>query len=240
VTAAATAALAVAAANTFNDLRDVAADRLNRPSRPLPGGTVTPAWALALALGLGLAALTLSSRLGTEATVATGVLTALGFAYSVGLKALPLVGHLIVAGLVAATLPFGALATGGQLRAWVWLGAGQVFLFVFLREAVKSIPDLEGDRRLGTRSAAVTLGVEGTVRLVERLGPVYLLVLLIPLVWGADLLYLPAVVAGNVLPSFLLANRLRHRPGASAAREAIGVSPWIFLTGSIALAAMVP
>jgi 4-hydroxybenzoate polyprenyltransferase len=239
-TAAATVALAVAAANTFNDLRDLTADGLNRPGRPLPARIVTPCQARVLAAGLGLGALALASRLGGEAVIATGILTAVGFAYSAGLKALPLVGHLTVASLVSASLFFGALTSGGQLRPWVWLGAGQVLFFIFLREAVKSIPDLEGDRRVGSRSAVVSLGVEGTVRLLEGLGPIYLLVLVAPLAWGANLLYLPAVLAGNALPSLLLANRLRRRPGASAAREAVAASPWIFLTGSIALAAMVP
>jgi 4-hydroxybenzoate polyprenyltransferase len=239
IPAVATVIAAVGAANAFNDLRDLEADRINRPERPLPAGTtgVSGAWALVVALSA--AAIASSLALGWGATASAAALLALGLAYSMGIKALPLVGHLTVALLFASCLLYGAIASGGEPGRHVFLAASQVLFFVFLREVVKTIPDVDGDRLAGTCSAAVQLGIDGAVRLIRWLGPVYLAVLVVPMVLGTSLVYLLAVTVGNGLPSFVIGRRLTGDPGVESARSAADASRWLFFTGSAAMLTMV-
>ena len=89
-----------AVGNTWNDIRDVAADRVNRPrSRPLPSGAVARGTAdlivfWSTVLGLAFAGL-VSGRQVLAAAVALGVM----FLYSPVLKPRPVLGNLAVAAL---------------------------------------------------------------------------------------------------------------------------------------------
>ena len=146
-----------AAGNTWNDIRDVVADRVNRPnSRPLAAGRVSPGVADLIVFDgalLGLACAGLVS--GWLFLAALAALAAM-FAYSPLLKPRPLLGNVAVA-LVAGSPPFyGALAAGvpgGGMVPWVlaaWLH--------FVREIVKDVEDEPGDRTIGRRTLPIVVG----------------------------------------------------------------------------------
>jgi len=108
------------------------------------GGTV----ALVLAIAAGGPAPWLLACFGAAAAVMTG--------YSRGLKRRPLVGNLAVAVVAGLPLGFGAAAVGRPgdglvpwaLAAWIHLA----------REIVKDVEDEAGDRAVGRRTLAMTLG----------------------------------------------------------------------------------
>lgn len=146
-----------AAGNAWNDIRDVTADRVNRPrTRPLAAGLVARGSADLLVVGgafLGIAfAGLVSGRQVLAALAALGVM----FLYSPWLKPAPLVGNVAVA-LVAGSPPFyGALA--------VWAPAAGVVPWVlaawlhFVREVVKDVEDEAGDRVIGRRTLPMVVG----------------------------------------------------------------------------------
>jgi geranylgeranylglycerol-phosphate geranylgeranyltransferase len=146
-----------AVGNTWNDIRDVAADRVNRPTtRPLAAGQVSRGSADLIVFDgalLGLAAAGLVS--GRQVLAALAALAVM-FAYSPLLKPYPVVGNLAVA-LVAGSPPFyGALAVGlpaAGVLPWVlaaWLH--------FVREIVKDVEDEAGDRAIGRRTLPIVVG----------------------------------------------------------------------------------
>jgi geranylgeranylglycerol-phosphate geranylgeranyltransferase len=148
-----------AVGNTWNDIRDVAADRVNRPgTRPLAAGIVTRGAAdlvlfAGTLLGLGFASLVS----GWQVLAALAALAVM-FVYSPLLKPLPLVGNVAVA-LVAGSPPFyGALALGGGRPAAglvPWILAAWLHL---VREIVKDVEDEAGDRAIGRRTLPIAAG----------------------------------------------------------------------------------
>ena len=146
-----------AVGNTWNDIRDVAADRVNRPgTRPLAAGQVSRGVADlivfdGLLLGLALAGL-VSGRLFLAALAALAVM----LIYSPLLKPRPLLGNVAVA-VVAGSPPFfGALAVGLPAAGVVpWVLAAWLHL---VREVVKDVEDEAGDRTIGRRTLPIALG----------------------------------------------------------------------------------
>ncbi|HTR81589.1 MAG TPA: geranylgeranylglycerol-phosphate geranylgeranyltransferase [Bacteroidota bacterium] len=141
-----------------NDIFDIEIDRINKPLRPLPSGTVSPraaAFFYAALTGVGLLLnLFLHSR---AQSIALGA-AALIFFYSYKLKSTPLVGNLSVGVLTGLTFIYGGAAVGAIGRALV------PALFAFLinagREVVKDMEDLEGDARNNARTFPVVYGMK--------------------------------------------------------------------------------
>lgn len=155
---AAMSAVAIGAVgNTWNDFRDVAADRVNRPeTRPLAAGQVARGTAELIVFMSTLLAFTFAGLVSGVQVLATLVALVVMFAYSPRLKALPLVGNLVVA-VVAGSPPFyGALAVGVPAAGVVpWVLAGWLH---FVREVVKDVEDQTGDRTIGRRTLPIVLG----------------------------------------------------------------------------------
>jgi geranylgeranylglycerol-phosphate geranylgeranyltransferase len=146
-----------AVGNTWNDVRDVAADRINRPgARPFAAGQVSRGVADLIVfdgalLGLGFAALVNGWQ-----TLAALAALAVMFMYSPWLKPHPLLGNLAVA-VVAGSPPFyGALAVGRPAAGLVpWVLAAWLH---FVREIVKDVEDEAGDRTIGRRTLPIVIG----------------------------------------------------------------------------------
>lgn len=160
---AAISALAIGAVgNAWNDIRDIAADRVNRPeTRPLAAGQVTRGAADFVVFAGVLLAIAFAGLVSGRQVLAASVALAVMFVYSPLLKPMPLVGNVAVA-LVAGSPPFyGALAVwggaGGAPAAGVvpWILAAWLH---FVREIVKDVEDESGDRAIGRRTLPIVVG----------------------------------------------------------------------------------
>jgi 4-hydroxybenzoate polyprenyltransferase len=182
-----------AAGNTWNDLCDLGADRVNRPAtRPLAAGAVARGTAhLVVFHGAfwGLVAAALVS--GWQVVAALAVLAVM-FVYSPFLKPRPVVGNVAVA-VVAGSPPFyGALALGAPAAGLVpWALAAWLH---FMREIVKDVEDEAGDRTIGRRTLPIAAGRRAALVVAA----------------GAGLLFVPASLllprtAGYAAPYFLIA-----------------------------------
>ncbi len=156
---AAVAAVAFAmAGNVLNDIWDQAADRVNRSGgeRPLATGRVARGTAdLCVAAGavVGLGAAAFVN--GTAVVVGLATFTVLVL-YSPVLKRRGLPGNVAVALLGGLPLMYGAIAVGHAAAGIVpWILAAWIHL---VREIVKDIDDLAGDRTLGRRTLPLVLG----------------------------------------------------------------------------------
>ena len=185
-----------------NDLRDVRIDAINHPGRNLvlKMGRHNVQWLFAAMVFVGyLFALLLALRLGERQLLilfpfAIGVLAL----YSVLLKRLPFVGNFLVA-LYCAGVP-GILvlterrALNRLLDANYTLGADtirvcllfMVFAFVatLLRELVKDLEDMRGDRQEGRQTLPVMLGVATSRRLAVVLGIMVIVSIVSPVFLG--------------------------------------------------------
>ena len=197
-----------AVGNTWNDIRDVAADRVNRPvTRPMAAGTVgrgTADFILFAGTLLGLAFAGLVG--GAQVLAALAALTVM-FVYSPLLKPVPLVGNLAVA-IVAGSPPFyGALALGRPGAGLVpWLLAAWLH---FVREIVKDVEDEAGDRTIGRRTLPIVAGRRPAMVVAAGAGLLFIPAsLLVPMQddyrWAYFLLALPAQMAVLLAATWLL------------------------------------
>lgn len=160
------AAAAMWAVTTFgyvtNDLHDISIDRVNKPDRPLPSGRVRVEAARWMAMALAAIAVALASRIDTLAVgAAIAVLGAL-LLYNWVLKGAVLLGNALVAALSGLALGVGSYAAGQD--SLPWLPALLVCLFILAREILKTIEDVEGDRRAGLRTLATARGPQQAAR----------------------------------------------------------------------------
>lgn len=147
-------ALVAGGANAINDYFDVEIDRINRPERPIPRGTVSKVEARLLWFILSFLGLSLNFLL-TKGALAIAFLAVVSlFIYSMVLKKTVLTGNLVVALMTAMAFVYGGIVVGKPERSIV--PALFAFLVNFAREVVKDVEDVEGDA--GNR--AVTLAVK--------------------------------------------------------------------------------
>jgi len=218
VALAAASAMAIAGAgNALNDVFDIEADRINRPRRPLPMGTIGRRFAYYLSIVLYL----IGIGLGFLASPANGALAVLASAllwlYAARGKRLGLLGNLLVS--LAGGLAF---VYGGVAARQPWpslIPAAFALLMHLAREMVKDVQDLEGDSRIGARTTAVVLGPRRTMAAAS--GALALLILLTPVPFLMHIYtwrYLAAVLLGvDPMLGFLIKDMLSG-PG----RERLG------------------
>jgi geranylgeranylglycerol-phosphate geranylgeranyltransferase len=182
-----------------NDAVDLAADRWNRPSRPLPSGVLTTRAAHRLAmLPLVSGALLVAACDPTPVSVTIAAGSALLLtAYSPWLKERGPFGPAAISLLTALAVVWGAL--GGVDPARALFPALLAAAAQFARECVKQLEDLPGDRAAARRTWAVRAG-DASVRRIARIAILAALVLL-PLPATAGVvrplyLYLAAPLAG--------------------------------------------
>lgn len=145
-----------AAANAWNDYRDIEIDRINQPKRPLPAGMVTPRAALVFSIVMTLLSVLLAAFINLPAfIIALGSATLL-YIYSWRLKSTVLVGNVVVAFISALSAVFGGVAAGNVTPS-LWLAA-IIFTAIMGREVLKTMADYEGDLRQRIRTISTVWG----------------------------------------------------------------------------------
>ncbi len=210
----ASVAIATSAGNVINDLRDVDIDAINKPGRPLPSGAVSVRAAGVIYYSLLVILLILLLNLPPVQAAWIVLWVILLHVYSVRLKRLFLAGNLLVAAVSASGFLLGAYA-GGDISTG-FIPAGFTFPFVTGREIVKDCEDIEGDRRCGTRTMPVLLGIRVPLNAAAVI--FLLLAVTFPLPYLAGIygraygLIMAVSVTPVLLLSFILSVRKR-RPG---------------------------
>jgi 4-hydroxybenzoate polyprenyltransferase len=203
-----------AVGNTWNDIRDVAADRVNRPgARPLAAGQISRGVADVIVFDGALLGLAFAGLVGGWLFLAALGALAVMLIYSPLLKPRPLIGNLAVA-VVAGSPPFyGALAVGIPAAGLVpWVLAGWLH---FVREVVKDVEDEPGDRVIGRRTLPLAVGTRQAMVVAAGAGLLFVPAsLLLP--WNAGyggayfLIALIAQMAVLVAATWLLLGRVER------------------------------
>lgn len=173
-----TATLLVAAAGYLcNDYFDVLTDQVNKPGKQYIGRQVSAGTVLSTAWLLSFAALTFTTWLCVSMKTwlpALPLLVALAVVwwYAVRLKKSLLWGNIAVSCMTAGTIVMAwfiekqASGIQGQPNRYITLIITAISLFAFLlsliREIIKDMEDIEGDRLIHCRSLPITIGIPAT------------------------------------------------------------------------------
>jgi geranylgeranylglycerol-phosphate geranylgeranyltransferase len=174
--------------------------------------------------------------LGAGLAVIAVISGTLGIGYSYFLKDTVLLGNGIVGFLSGITVAFGGLAAGSLTQS-VGIAALLVFLFVFIREILKTIADQKSDALSGVCTVATRLGTEAALRIFQTFVIVFIVTAVMP--WFLHLVpdrYLCAVVLGFILPTVGLVILLTLKFTDNTVRLVLRATKLLWFSGLLTLA----
>lgn len=223
-----------AGGNIINDCFDVAIDRINKPSRPLPSGVLTKAEAMVYGILLFAVGITGSILLNVSAFIIACAAVVVLFLYGMRFKRTVLVGNFIVALVTAFAFIYGAAAAGNILRSVVPAVFG--LLLILGREIIKDIEDIEGDRQQDVRTFPVRFGVETSIVLITSVFALLIVVTaLVYLLHIYNITYFVVVLLGvDSILVYCIYSMWKHKAKATWGKMST-VLKWDMFVGLIAI-----
>ncbi len=167
-----------AAANSWNDYRDIEIDKVNQPERPLPAGMITPEAAWIFSLVVAGLSLLLAAFISWPAFLMAFLSNILLYIYSWRLKSTVLLGNMTVATISALSAVYGGIAAGNAQPS-LWLAA-VIIVGILGREVLKTLADYEGDLRQQCKTIATVWGRRWARIVFYVLVGVTLIVMMVP------------------------------------------------------------
>ncbi|WP_420643779.1 geranylgeranylglycerol-phosphate geranylgeranyltransferase [Candidatus Leptofilum sp.] len=202
-----------AAANAWNDYRDIEIDKINQPNRPLPAGLISPRSVLIFSLVMTAVSIILAAFINTTAFIIALLSAGMLYLYSWRLKSTVLMGNAIVATISAMSAIFGGIAAGNP-RPSLWLAA-IIASAIMGREVLKTLADYEGDLRQRCRTVATVWGRRAARVVFYILASATLVVMMLPYLLDVYRPVYALVVALGVYPVliYVLLRVTRERTG---------------------------
>ena len=149
-------------ANTLNDYFDYEIDKINRPDRAISSGLVLRNQALILSLFFFIIGVLIALRLNKDSQLLSiGVSLPLIIAYNVKLKNYPLIGNIIVSLILAMSFIYAGLVF--EKTEPLIIPALLAFGLTLIREIVKDLADIKGDKSAGLMTFPIIYGERKTV-----------------------------------------------------------------------------
>ncbi len=214
-----TVSIITGAGNAINDYFDAGIDAINRPLRPIPSGRVSKESAYGFSIILFIAGIIVSYFISSDhLPFSIAVFNSLLlYFYAYSLKRKVLVGNISVSYLTGSTFLFGGAAFGVKGIEIVSILFLLSMLATFAREIVKTIEDMEGDKkdgamtlpiRIGEKSATYTACASGIIAVI--LSPVPYLMKLF------NVYYLYIAGIADLIFIYAMAMILKKNPSASS------------------------
>lgn len=193
-----------AAANCVNDICDIEIDKINRPNRPLPVGKLNISEVKIFAIILFVVGNVISFSLGIVSfIISMFIATPLMIVYATKLKQIAIWGNLLVSFILGLAFIFAGSAFGNYKVGIV--PAVLTFLFSLIREIIKDMEDVKGDKQFNANTLPVKIGTDKTKSIVAFLMFVLIIVILIPyLIEIYGIYYLIVVVISVEIPVILM------------------------------------
>ena len=196
------AVLTAAAGYIVNDIYDVKTDQINKPDKLIVGVTLSPSFAWKMYALLNITSLAVSYFFSTQYLIINLSIIGILYLYSIQLKGTPLIGNIIVAMCSAAVIACCILLVKFEVEAGFFNFSGYVvfaFFISLIREIVKDMQDIEGDKASGLTTYPILIGNKGAKILVYLLTGIEIMLcgLYSFLAWGIDL-YISSVIMGLV------------------------------------------
>ena len=149
-------------ANSLNDYIDYEIDKINRPDRAISSGLVLRNHALVLSLSSLIMGVLIALRLNKDSQLLSiGVSLPLIIAYNLKLKNYPLIGNIIVSLILAMSFIYAGL--GFEKTEPLIIPALLAFGLTLIREIVKDLADIKGDKSAGLMTFPIVYGKKKTI-----------------------------------------------------------------------------
>ena len=223
------------AANALNDVVDYKIDLINCPMRPIPSGYVSKKSALFISIILFSAGSWLCLALSQDAKV-IGIVIAMPLIvlYSKIFKGVPLIGNITVSFILGLSFLFcGAAFNQMEL---MLIPTVLAFGLTLVRELVKDIADMSGDKSAGLNTFPITVGIDKTIQLT--------IFLIVCVGLGAFILFITGyysylygiiLILGVEIPLGVVVVSLVNNPGVKAAKQSARLLKFSTIAGLIAI-----
>ena len=193
------------ASNVLNDILDIKIDCKNQPQRPLPSQAITIKSSYFYMIILYLVGIFTTFYLNKlAATMALIVVLPILIFYTSYLKKIAILGNISIASMLGMVFLFSESALLGKVEK-LWTPALLAFGINLIRELIKDIADIEGDKIGGAKTFPVLYGVNKSLLLVYILIIIFCVLSLIPFIMGEyGYLYLLALFFLVVIPLILV------------------------------------
>lgn len=166
------AAFVTAAGNIINDLFDIETDKISHPNRVLVKGIITKNEAWYVYLFLNFCAMLIAAILSYRLLLIVIVSILILYIYSVYLKKIILISNITISGLTGLAFIYGGLTVENTEAAVI--PALFAFLINLIREIVKDIQDVEGDKKQNI----ITLPVKHGIKFAKSLAAIITIILI--------------------------------------------------------------
>ena len=156
----------ISAGNVINDYFDYKIDMINKPSRPIPSGKITPKtarnYAYMLFLGGTICGFLISYLTNNWIPFIIVLFAdAILYLYAYKLKSTPLLGNLTVGFMTGLCFAFGGYSIGTEQMIFTSIFLGFfAFVMTTAREITKDIEDIEGDKAEGAKTFPILYGTK--------------------------------------------------------------------------------
>jgi geranylgeranylglycerol-phosphate geranylgeranyltransferase len=151
-------------ANVLNDFYDYDVDKINRPDRAIITGDVPKIHALYISIFSFIIGILISFQLNQlSQLISIGISFPLLVFYNVKLKNYPLIGNIIVAFILGLSFIY-AGSVFKNIKPLI-VPSFLAFGLTLIREIVKDIADIEGDRTIGSRTFPIVFGKGKAIKL---------------------------------------------------------------------------
>ena len=153
----------------INDIYDIEIDKINRPERPIPSGSVSLTQAkllFFLTLGIGVMISIIHSlifSLGFFNIILAIFFGFIGWLYSAWGKGKGFIGNIIVSISFSIGLIYGAILNSTFIPVYIYYFFLTSFFLLLSREIVKGCEDIEGDKTKVVKTLAIKLGTKRAI-----------------------------------------------------------------------------
>jgi 4-hydroxybenzoate polyprenyltransferase len=162
------AGMVAAGGNIINDIMDINSDRINKPLRVLASGKMTAGSAFLFYYACVTISIILSLQLSVPAFAVVVLTNVLLLFYAQKLRRNAWLKNVTIAGIGGLMFLYAGIVSG-NIRAALF-PALFAFLSTFLREIMKDITDVEGDKVSGYDSFPISFGIPTAIRIAQTSG----------------------------------------------------------------------
>lgn len=180
----------------LNDYFDIETDKLNKKKdRPLVSGKISPKFALYFSIVSLLASTVFAYYINQFVFLLVVVFNLAAILYNWKLKDLPLVGNIYIALTMAVPFIFGNFVVSNSLSNVIIVIATLGFVAGLAREIIKSIQDMEGDKKArGSKTLPIVIGKPPALWIARILYILFIPLSIAPFYLGLKFSLVPAIL----------------------------------------------
>lgn len=222
--------------NMLNDYLDIKSDMISHPSRPLPQKKINLKYLKPLIVFCLTCSILLSFYFNYNTFIFLLLLIIpLLTTYNFYFKGLPLIGNMIIAFLLSSVFLFIEIALTNTINITI-IPSMFVFGLSLIREVVKDMHDIDGDKNKKFKTLPIVLGFSKCLNSVLIFSIIFMFLLFIPYFcnfYGKN--YLISLIVLVEIPMFVLLFLLKETPNQLKLKQSIFLLKIISITGSLVI-----